>query len=286
MPGNLLHKTPLFRLLLLSAALVSNAANENWRGAARAVRDTRFPDSFIDSIAAANDIPRNENLAGWRKRPFTTSEKLVYDGGWGAVRAGFLVLTARPGAAPGTYELAGRVATNDFVSAFYKVRDFVLARVDSVGLYPLFFEQHIREGKYRDKRWTVYDHVKGRVFTYKSRDSALAVTPLSHNYLSLLYHLRSLDFGPGDVFSIDCFVHEESHAIRFKALRRETIETPAGSFRCLKLRPTLVGEGRGFTKRDKMHIWVTDDEYKMPVLVKSKIAIGSLSAQLIYYERD
>ncbi len=288
-PHGFIHRLCLFCALCVAAPHPTGARSndkQQWKAIERDVQETRFPQSFIDSLADANKIGENAGLRLYKRRPFQSREKLVFDGGWGAIRAGFLIVSAEPGKMPDTYEFTGKVATNSFVSAFYRVRDYVITKVDARGLYPLFFEQHISEGKYRDKRWTHYDHVQNRVFTYKSRNEPLETPRFSHNYVSLLFYLRTLDFKPGEIFTIDCFVHEESHAIKFKVLKRETVEVPAGEFRCLKLRPTLVGEGRGFTKRDKMLIWVTDDEFKMPVLVKSKVAIGSLSAKLLHYERE
>jgi hypothetical protein len=67
---------------------------------------------------------------------------------------------------------------------------------------------------------------------------------------------------------------------------REKIEVEAGIFNCVKVQPRLVGEGRGFTKKDKMYLWFTDDKYCMLVRGKSKIALGWITADLLYYERE
>jgi hypothetical protein len=257
-----------------------------WETAESEVKETRYPATFLDSLAKANNAPTQKGLRTYRKWPFQNREKLVFDGGWGFARAGFLILSAQADDDPSVMALSGKVATNNFASAFYKVRDYVFSYADADGMYPLFFEQHIAEGKYRDHRWTLYDHPGKRVFTYKTKDSSKEASSFTQNYMTLLYYLRTLDLKPGKTVAIPCFVHEKDYPIEFTILGRERVETPAGEFRCLKIKPSLVGEGRGLTKRDKMYIWLTDDEYKMPVLVRSKIAIGSLSAKLLYYERE
>ena len=46
----------------------------------------------------------------------------------------------------------------------------------------------------------------------------------------------------------------------------------------------LVVEGGLFKSEGSIIIWLTDDEAKMPVKVKSKVIIGSIDAELTAYE--
>ena len=59
----------------------------------------------------------------------------------------------------------------------------------------------------------------------------------------------------------------------------ERVTTPAGDFDCLVIEPE-VEEGI-FGKAGRLVVWVTDDALKMPVLVKSKVSIGSFVAELV-----
>ena len=38
--------------------------------------------------------------------------------------------------------------------------------------------------------------------------------------------------------------------------------------------------------KDKLEVWVTDDQYKTPVLIKSKIKFGTINAKLIWKNRS
>ncbi len=259
---------------------------ESWEALEREVKDSRYPAHFLDSLHRANGVMDNRGLSPDRKLPFQKREKLVFDGGLGAMRAGYVVVDAQKNNKTNTMDIVGKAATNGFVGAIFRIRDFVLSRMDADGVYPLFFEQHVEEGKHRDKRWTLFDHKRGKVFTDKDKDKPSKASPLTHNYLSLIYYLRTLDFAPGDTFSINCFVHKKDYPIHFTVMGREKIKVDAGSFDCLKLKPRLVGEGRGFTKNDQMYIWVTDDHRRMPVMLKSEMSLGALSAKLVYYESE
>jgi hypothetical protein len=256
-----------------------------WDRAEAELGDERFSQQYIDSVKDAKEVGDNLGLGKPAKLPFTR-EKLVFDGGWGFIRAGWAILEASPDEDSSIMNFSGKVLSNNFVSAFYRVRDYVQAHCDSRSLYPLFFEQHIEEGRYEDERWTLFDHKGGKVY-YMSKKGEIEsdAEPGIQNYLSLLYLLRTIDFGNRDSLCIRCFYHRKDFPIWFYIHGKEKVSVPAGEFRCWKVEPRLVGEGRGFTKRDEIIVWLTDDSLKTPVLVKAKINIGSLSARLLRQER-
>ena len=64
-----------------------------------------------------------------------------------------------------------------------------------------------------------------------------------------------------------------------RVLGRETVKTPAGRFKCVVLEPLLKAGGI-FKNKGRLVIWLTDDERRMPVMMKSKVAIGSISVVL------
>ncbi|MBS3946162.1 MAG: DUF3108 domain-containing protein, partial [Melioribacter sp.] len=63
---------------------------------------------------------------------------------------------------------------------------------------------------------------------------------------------------------------------------REQVTVAAGTFDCIILEP-LAKEGGLFKSEGTMLLWVTDDEIKMPVKVKTKVIIGSIDAELTKY---
>ncbi len=260
-----------------------------WQKAEKLVSKKGYTRDYKDSLRTFYEVGSNKDL---RELPdntlsFAKREKVVYDGGWGFVKAGFGIIEAKIDRKNSEIIVTGKAVTNNFTSAFFKVRDYVRGVVDLKGFYPHFFEQHIHENRYKKSSFALYDHEKGKLYSNrKKKKSEYDVKAFPHNYMSLLYYLRTLDFAPKDTFSISCFVHGKEYPIFFKVLKREEIDVAAGTFKCLKVQPRLVGEGRNFNKRDKMFLWFTDDEHRMLVKGKSRIALGYLSAELIHYERE
>jgi hypothetical protein len=64
---------------------------------------------------------------------------------------------------------------------------------------------------------------------------------------------------------------------------KETITVDAGTFDCIMIEPMVVAGGL-FKSEGSIIIWLTDDEVKMPVKVKTKVIIGSIDAVLTSYE--
>jgi Protein of unknown function (DUF3108) len=61
------------------------------------------------------------------------------------------------------------------------------------------------------------------------------------------------------------------------------VKTPAGKFATIKVRIFPKYEGV-FMNKGEIFIWLTDDSRKVPVLMKSTIAIGSIVSTLTKME--
>jgi len=278
-------------MLAMGAFSLSGRSNnayklEKWQSVEADVTSSPLSQSYIDSVSGANNmvfLPAGREV----EHPLKDyQEKIVYEAGWGPFNAGFGILTITPRPIHNNIIFSFTGATNAFVSAFYEVRDLIISTMDYAGLYPHIFEEHIQEGRYRALRWVFYDHKNSRAYTNKKGHEQEDITPFTLDYLSLLYNLRGRTLMPPDTFSIDCFVHGKNYNVFFRCTKRETIKIKTGTYRCVLVEPRLVGKGRNFSEKDKITIWLTDDRYHVPVQVKSKIKIGSVVGEMIYYKRE
>jgi hypothetical protein len=104
--------------------------------------------------------------------------------------------------------------------------------------------------------------------------------------LSSFYYARLIDYSKaeiGDIFIVPVFVDDKVEFIRIIYKGKETIKTKMGKYRCIKFNP-LVLEGRVFKDDDDLSVWISDDDNKIPILIQSKIVVGTLKAELIAYE--
>jgi hypothetical protein len=247
-----------------------------------------FKQTFIDSLRTVYQItPHIESMRSLPKLMPCIPETLVYEVNWGPFKAGYLILTVEPVQHNQTIKLGGKALSSNFISAFYKMRDYVISTVDSKGLYPLFFEQHIREGKkYKADRWILYDHFTQKAVIKEKELKTVDAPQFLHDYLSLLYQVRSMKTEPGDTFCFNIYMHKKVYPLWFQCKESKEVKVDCGTFNCILIEPKLVGDGETFNRKDRIEVWISNDERRMPIQIKSKIKFGMISARLIYFSKN
>jgi len=283
-----LPATALILIMTLRLAPTARAATNDdedfkWQEASKELDAFPFSQAFTDSVrkAHAGELSKQKGLRAVEPGRFITGETLVFDVGWTVFKAGYLILSATHIRNRGLLRVGAKAMTGNAVSAIYKVRNHEISWVDADGLYPIFFEQHVREGKkYKSDNYVVYDNVNNKLFL--KGDKVFDTPKFTHDYISVMYYVRSMPLNPGDVFEASLFSKPKTYPLKFKVHdKRETIHVNGKSYTCVTVEIAMVGEGRVFTKKDKMFVWVTDDKDHYPVMLKSKAKIGSLNAKLV-----
>lgn len=177
------------------------------------------------------------------------------------------------------YKIVTEAVSNKFFSVFFKVKDQVISYIDYQGLFSWYFEQHLREGRYRADRWARYDQHRNLVFTHKK--DTLKVPPFVNDVLSSFYYVRTQPIKVGDTLYIQNHADKKVYPMAVIVHRRERIKVQAGQFKCLVVEP-VVTEGGLFKHEGRLQIWFSDDEKKIPVQMQSKVSLlGSITAELI-----
>lgn len=257
-----------------------------WEEAALEVDNLPFSKFYIDSIKISHDVtPLHSPLRTKEKILKHLNETFVYEISWGPFKAGYVVLLTEYVEQNNTIRLGAKALSNNFVSAFYRMRDYIISTIDADGLYPVLFEQHLREGrKFKSDQWILYDHPAGKLHVNGRKKFKTVDAPqFTNDYLSALYLIRNMIMEVGDKNSINIYIHHKVHPLSFRCLERKEITVDAGTFNCILVEPKLVGEGKTFNKKDKIQVWLSDDSRRIPVLIKSKIKFGSIKAKLIHY---
>ena len=82
---------------------------------------------------------------------------------------------------------------------------------------------------------------------------------------------------------MNMFFDNENYKFKLKFLGRETLKTEFGKVPCLVFRP-FVQAGRVFKEKESLTVWVSDDDNKIPLLIKADLAVGSLKATLTEFK--
>jgi hypothetical protein len=213
---------------------------------------------------------------------FGVGEKLVFSIQYGIVAAGEATMEIRNIAVIDTapaYHIISDARSNDVFSVFFKVRDRYESFMDTSRLVSLRYEKHLREGKYKKDDVVLFDHRRNLAHY---QDKEVPIHPHTQDVLSALYYVRTLPLSVGASFAVANHTDGKNYPLVVKVIKRERVTVEAGTFDCLVVEPLLKTSGL-FSQKGKLTIWLTDDKYKIPVLMKSKVVIGSISAVLKSY---
>jgi hypothetical protein len=211
---------------------------------------------------------------------FGVGEVLTYAVKWGPVRAGtavmavkeIVVLDGRP-----CYHIVSEVRSNGVFTLFYPVEDRVETWIDVERLVPLKHEKHLREGTYVQDETVVFDHAVGRA---RYADGEWAdFEPGVQDILSALYYVRSLKLPQEGSIFIENQTNKKNFRIEVRVLREEELTTPVGGYDCSVIEPFLKTTGL-FKQEGRLWIWLAEGAARLPVQMKSKIKVGSITAIL------
>jgi len=211
---------------------------------------------------------------------FKVGEKLTFIIRYGIIRAGSSTMSIPEIINRNGYEcfkIETEARSSSFFSAFFKVRDRVVSYMDKDGLFTWGFEKHLREGKFRADRYVEYDQVNGWAVTNK-KDS-LQIPPCVQDILTTFYYIRTQNLDVGKSLFLDNHADNKLYPLEVKVHKKERLKVKAGTFDCLVVEPILRASGI-FKSKGRLLVWLTDDERKIPVQMKSKILIGYITAEL------
>ena len=234
--------------------------------------------------AAASPAPVRQNIVALN-RAFRAGERLGYQISWsGLVKAGTAVMAVAADMLPdGTNVLRyqSSALSSGFVSTFYPVKDSVISVVDAEDLCSLSYSLDQSHGSRKRQRRLTFDREKRTVTVLNpGMTMTFEVPARTQDALSSLYYLRTRsDLTPGTSVFIDVFDSDKTWAVEIKVLGKERIKTVLGELDTLKVATYPRYEGV-FQHKGEIIMWLTDDERKIPVLMKSRIAIGSIIATL------
>ncbi len=188
------------------------------------------------------------------------------------------------------YHIKGYGKTTGLSRAFFKVEDNYESFIDKEKDIPYRFIRDIDEGGYTKDIQIDFDHETNKALVHDKKKNTkdwVTFPQDAQDMMSAFYYLRNrLDvdaLSVGETIDINMFFDKENYVFRLKFLGREVIRTKFGKVPTLKFRP-YVQSGRVFREKESLTVWVSDDENKMPMLIKADLAVGSLKASLTEFK--
>jgi hypothetical protein len=214
---------------------------------------------------------------------FGVGEELVFNVMYGFVKAGTATL-AIPEMVDSegrkAYHITSRARSSKGFSMVFEVNDKVDSYWDAAALRSVRFEKHLREGDYKKDEEIRFDYAAGKARYRNGKE--VPIESDVQDMLSSLYRVRTLDLEVGRSIFMEAHSDGKNYNLEVRVIAEERVTTPAGTFDCYVVEPLLKGAGL-FRHKGSLQIWFAKDGTRMPVLMKTKIPVGSIVAELASY---
>lgn len=224
--------------------------------------------------------------------PFPVGERLHYEVRWGVIPAAgatleVTLLTEEQGATGLHFVMTAR--TNEFADLFYKYRN----RTDS--FTDLELTRSLRYRKQEQERSRLRN--EDVLFDWDQMETRIAIGDSAPRHgvdlvsgtldpLSVFYAFRIQPLEVGRTLEVPVSDGKKLVQGAATVVDREEIKVNGQQYDCFVVEPDLKDLGGVFRKSPgaAMQVWVTADELRLPVRVRSKVIVGHFTADLVAME--
>lgn len=239
--------------------------------------------------------------AGEPDRAFSPGEKLTFQIKWGPIPAGEAVLEVLPvekrNDAP-VYHFVMEVKTNAFLDLFYYYRTRIDAYAELQMNRSLHYRQRTKTGRKTkdvvvDFDWQAnlaHFHRTETFFDSKGKPHLKSLkTPLlpgTFDPLSAFYYTRLPTLQERTLIERPVSDGKRTLRANLKVIGREIVVLNGRSYDTFLVQPDLKGVNPVFEKEAgaAILIWVSADDRRIPIKLKSKVSVGSFTGELVGVE--
>lgn len=227
---------------------------------------------------------------------FKDGEEIVYKlyYNWGFVWVSAGEATFRVKEVGGQFHFVAIGETYPSYDWAFKVRDKFESYVDKKNLLPNKSIRHIQEGGYKLYENVTFDQANhsAKYVRGKTKDKTWSenhtISDCIHDVLSIVYYARNIDYNKlkaNQDVPIKVFLDRKEYplTVRYKGKEANKEIKNMGHYKTHKFTPQLVA-GEVFSEGDEMNVWISDDKNRIPLLIESPIAVGSVKAILKSYK--
>lgn len=253
-------------------------------GAAPAEAAELLRHPYQDLEAVQLSTPSSPSFFPW------LGETLEYDISWGIMTVGrawikvdkLVVIEGKP-----VYHIISRSKSTAFIENFFHVDDVNEAWLDPETLKSYGYYKKIQEGGYFHNEWVLFD-MSSKTFRggkmNKKREISTFDGPLEgpvNDVFSSIYAVRAMELKADSTLEIKVNTRR-NWAMDVKVLRAEKAKTGYGKFKCYVVEPRVGDEGIFVPKKGKrMFVWLTDDNMRLPLMLRAEVFIGAVTAKLM-----
>jgi hypothetical protein len=209
---------------------------------------------------------------------FVQGETLDYNLTWLKITGGTARMTIQTHG-DDSFRITSIARSSPSFSRIFKVRDEIETTVARNDFSTTRYVKRLdEEGDKIEEVTVIADGVATR--TRKKVKTVRVPRPV-YDPISVIYLLRTRDLTPGRVYDFELIADGKLYTVHARVVRREKVQTPAGTFDCVRVEPQMLSGGQ--ERQERLFLWYTDDERKIPVRVRTEVKFGAVTATLRGY---
>ena len=99
-----------------------------------------------------------------------------------------------------------------------------------------------------------------------------------------MYFVRTVPLEVGRAYEFQRYFKPDRNPVTIRVLRRERITVPAGTFDAIVVQPVIKTKGV-FSEEGRAELWLSDDERRLILQMKSRLSFGSIDLYLTSIQR-
>jgi hypothetical protein len=171
--------------------------------------------------------------------------------------------------------LTVKAQTSAAASRLFFANDQISSYVDPNTMLPFRTELNLVEGRNRTNQVFTIDQDRGSVTTDKGL--AIEIPVGTHDFISVLYALRSFNLAPTKRNAVTILVHNRPRTLFITSLKRETIQLGGQRISAVQLSLTTDDP---VADKYALRLWVSEDRRRLPLRVTATTQIGLVRADL------
>jgi hypothetical protein len=229
--------------------------------------------SFLLAAIVAATLTATNPLA----ETFGEGETLDYNLTWLRITGGTARMTISPmNGEPALLRITSVAKSSSRFSRIFRVHDQIESVVARGDFSTVKYTKNLDEGGDKATETTTIE--EGVATRMRRKVRKFDVPRPVFDPISVIYYLRMLDLSPGKMHEMTLVADGKLYTVRARVTRRETLETPAGKFETVLVEPIM--EHNGVVRKERLFIWYSDDERRLPVRIRTEVNFGAITATL------
>jgi Protein of unknown function (DUF3108) len=206
---------------------------------------------------------------------YAHGETLDYTVTWMKVAGGTARMTIAPDG-DANWRITSVAKSGGGLARFIKVRDEIETIVERKDFSTLRYSKRLDErGDKMEEVTTIEDGIASR---RRKKIRKVPVPRPVYDPISIIYHFRTLELAPGKMYEFTLISDGKLYTVHGRVMKREKVTTPVGTFDALMVEPEMASAG--VQREERLFIWYSDDERRLPLRIRTEVKFGSVTATL------